>query len=134
MQLARNTFEQKSNCMKTLLIVEDNMMMREFLKSYFSSEYEVVTCDNANNALTSLDQGNEPDLILLDYELDGSDGFKFLTTLKTSGFYKDVPVIFLSGNLNSSVRISCLEAGAEDFVCKPFNPVELGIKVKKFMN
>jgi DNA-binding response OmpR family regulator len=51
--------------------------------------------------------------------------------IKQNEFLKNIPVIFLSGEDNSNTRISLLEAGADDFILKPFNPLELKLRIKK---
>lgn len=119
---------------KRIFIVDDNMMMREFLKSYFSKEYDVTSFASAEAALYAIHPTNQPDVLLLDYEMEGLSGFELLKNLKTSGFYKDIPVLFLSGKQKSEIRIECLKEGASDFICKPFNPTELGLKVKLHLN
>jgi CheY-like chemotaxis protein len=117
-----------------LLIVDDNLMMREFLRNYFSNKYLVKICENAEQAIAAIRFDQRPDLLLVDYEMAGMNGFELLKTLKTSGFYKDIPILFLSGNQESEIRIDCLKSGAEDFITKPFNPVELGLKVQRALN
>lgn len=119
---------------KRLYIVDDNLMMREFLKNFFSKDYEVTTFDSAESALYAIDPSKKPDMLLLDYEMEGLSGFDLLRNLKTSGFYQDIPVMFLSGKQKSEIRIDCLKEGASDFICKPFNPVELDLKVKQHIN
>lgn len=120
--------------MKTLYIVDDNLMMREFLKSYFQKDYQVNLFASGEEALAYMTPTNIPDLLLLDYELEGISGSETMKSLKASGFYKNIPVLFLSGKQKSEIRIQCLEAGAKDFISKPFNPVELGIKVKQHIS
>lgn len=115
---------------KRLLIIDDNPMMGGFLSHMFGKEYEVMWCSNAEEAMAWLRERNIPDLIICDYELTGITGCEFLTQTKNTSFYKDIPVIMLSGNSNSENRIKCLQAGAEDFVIKPFNPTELSLKVE----
>lgn len=117
--------------MKTIYIVDDNKMMREFLRSFFKKEYNVEVFASGEEALAHMSPTNIPDMLLLDYGLEGISGSDTLKTLKASGYYKDIPVMFLSGEQKSAIRIQCLEAGAKDFILKPFNPTELGIKVKQ---
>jgi CheY-like chemotaxis protein len=116
-----------------IFIVDDNEMMREFLSSYFGQEYDVTSFDSAEDVLSSLTPGFKPDLIIADYSMEGLDGLALLRNLKTSGYYQDIPVVFVSGQQKSDTRIQCLEEGAEDFVTKPFNPQELALKVKRIL-
>jgi DNA-binding response OmpR family regulator len=77
--------------------------------------------------------GNRPDLIILDLRMPEMNGDEFLIYLKKNGLYKDIPVVVLSGEESSDIRIKMLELGAEDFILKPFNPMELKIRIKKVL-
>lgn len=120
--------------MKTLIVVDDNLMMREFLNELFSKQYKVETFENGKEAMSYIASNDQPDAMLLDYEMDGMSGHEVLKTIKSSGFHKDIPVILLSGKKKSETRISCLELGAKDFISKPFNPVELELRIQNAMN
>ena len=61
------------------------------------------------------------------------NGDEFLAYLKRNGLYKDIPVVVLSGEESSDIRIKMLEEGAEDFILKPFNPMELKIRIRKVL-
>ena len=116
-----------------IFIVDDNEMMREFLSSYLDAEYDVTSFSSAEEVLSTLTPGFQPDLLIADYSMDGLDGLELLKNLKTSGYYHEIPVLFVSGQHKSDTRIKCLEEGAEDFVTKPFNPQELALKVKRIV-
>jgi len=60
-------------------------------------------------------------------------GDEFLHYLKCNELFKDIPVIMLSSEESTTERINLLEAGAEDFILKPFNPMELKARIKKFL-
>lgn len=117
----------------SILAIDDNTMMRTFLSHLFGKKYKVVVKESAEDALIWLDKRNYPDLIICDYELEGMDGFALLERLQTSGFYKKIPFIILSGKGKSENRIKCLEAGATDFIVKPFNPVELELRINRLI-
>lgn len=120
--------------MKTLAIVDDNLMMREFLINYFSNQYHVVSCESGEEMIKYLKQSKNPDAILLDYDLEGMNGNQVLDNIKSSQYHKEVPVLLLSGHKQSDTRISCLKSGAQDFISKPFNPIELDLKIQKLMS
>lgn len=120
--------------MKTIYIVDDNEMMRAFLHSYFEKNYEIVCCESGEEALATMRNEKTPDLMLLDYQLEGISGYETLRNLKSSGFYKHIPVVFLSGQNQSQKRIDCLRSGATDFINKPFNPQELEVKVNNILS
>ena len=119
---------------KQILLIDDNPMMGGFLSHMFGKEYNVMWCTTAEEALSWLHKRNVPHLILSDFELTGMSGLDFVHEIKRTGFYKDIPVLMLSGKSNSEDRIKCLKAGAEDFVVKPFNPAELKIKVENLLD
>lgn len=116
---------------KQILIIDDNPMMGGFLTQLFIKNYDVHWCSNAEEALGWLLKKNLPDLIISDFSLTGMTGLEFVKQLKKSGFYRDIPVIMLSGSSKSDHRIQCLKAGAVDFISKPFNPTELELKVQQ---
>lgn len=119
---------------KQLLFIDDNIMMGQFLTQLFAKKYEVRWCTNAEEALNWLYEQNMPSLIICDYELIGMNGLDFLKQIKNTGFFREIPVIMLSGKGSSENRIDCLREGAEDFILKPFNPTELKIKVDHLLN
>ena len=116
-----------------LLFIDDNPMMGGFLSHLFGKKYEVMWCTNAEEGLAWLNDHNIPSLVICDYELTGMSGLDFLKNIKSTGFFKDIPVIMLSGKSSSDNRIECLRAGAEDFILKPFNPTELNVRVENLL-
>lgn len=117
-----------------IYIVEDNRMMREFLLNLFSSEYELHVFDTGQKVLQALGSGLVPDLVMLDYALEGVNGHDLLSEIRSNDKLDQLPVIFLSGERKSDVKIKCLQDGADDFINKPFNPVELKLRVSKTIN
>ncbi|MEQ8469742.1 MAG: response regulator transcription factor [Marinoscillum sp.] len=118
---------------RQILLIDDNPMMGGFLSHLFGKKYDVMWCTQAEEALVWLQDRNIPDLIISDYELMGMSGYDFLIEIKKTGFFKEIPVIMLSGKSDSQNRIQCLQAGAEDFIMKPFNPAELELKVENLL-
>ena len=113
------------------MIIDDSEMMRVFLSHYFKKNYNVSTFNTGMEALEEIDRGMVPDIILLDLNMPGMSGHEMLTHIKTSVLNQDIRVIILSGMTETSDRIRCLEAGADDFVTKPFNPKELELRLLK---
>jgi DNA-binding response OmpR family regulator len=60
-------------------------------------------------------------------------GLELIEQLKNSGFFKSIPLIVLSGEESTETRIKCLDAGADDYVVKPFNPMELEARLKAIL-
>ena len=119
--------------MSSILVVDDNQMMCEFLKNLLSSDYRVETSNDCKEAMTIIDGAIPPNLILLDYSLDTGNCINFLKFLTTSEFHKHIPVLVLSGKQESEYRISCLQEGAKDYLTKPFNPIELKLRIKNLI-
>jgi DNA-binding response OmpR family regulator len=117
----------------TLLVVDDENAIQKILTFYFKNTYRVVTCNNGRDALAWLYQGNMPRFIVADINMPVLNGMEFLKEIKSSGLYAGVPLLFLSGNDSSDTRIACLEAGADDFMIKPFNPRELQARMNTIL-
>ena len=112
-----------------VLIVDDNASNRDVLERRLAREgHQVVTAANGTSALELV--GKETfDLILLDLIMPKMSGFELLRRLKAAEHTSDIPVIVISAldEIDSVVR--CIEAGAEDYLTKPFNPILLRARI-----
>ncbi len=126
-----NTMERITK--KQLLIIDDKIAIAKIISVYLSEEYDVTYFDTPVKAIQWLYDGNRPDLIILDIRMPEMNGDEFLIYLKKNGLYKDIPVVVLSGEESSDIRIKMLELGADDFILKPFNPMELKIRLRKVL-
>ena len=116
-----------------ILIVEDDNSIRLLLNHLLSDEHQTQTVENGFDALATMQQGNIPDLIISDLSMPKMDGNDFISNIKTSSFFNQIPIIILSASDKSSERINCLKKGVNDFLVKPFNPEELLIRVKNIL-
>jgi DNA-binding response OmpR family regulator len=114
---------------KKIMIADDNEVIRMLLEEYLKSDFFVDTFEDGVEILNSLNEGNIPDLIIADIRMPNLDGWGLLNNLKLSLFFKNIPILILSGIEKSQERIRFLEAGAEDYLIKPFSPEELKIKI-----
>ncbi len=113
-----------------LLVVDDDRRIRELLKRYLSEQgYRVTTAEHAAQARERL-AGLEFDLIVLDVMMPGETGFEFAKSLRTAS---DVPVLMLTARTESDDRIEGLEAGADDYLPKPFEPRELLLRIRTIL-
>ncbi len=120
--------------MKTkILLVDDKNEFRTLLKVMLEKEFEIRDAFNGANALEVLNDGFEPDLIVTDLMMPDVDGKSFVTQLKSSGLYKDIPVIVLSSIDKSMEKIELLKLGADDYLIKPFNPSELLVRIENVL-
>jgi DNA-binding response OmpR family regulator len=113
-----------------ILIVEDDVFMQAILEEILSSTYEIEMRSNGMDALAYMQNGNIPDLIIADLNTPKMSGLDLIEQVKISDFFNSVPIIILSGEESSDKRIKCLDAGADDFIVKPFNPAELEARIR----
>lgn len=113
----------------TILLIDDCEMMRRFLAPIFTEKYNVVSQGNASEAVLWLKTNPAPAAILLDYELPEMTGIELLKHLRQNEESSNIPVLMLSGVKDTERRWQCIEAGANDFLAKPFHPKELALRV-----
>lgn len=114
----------------TILIVDDQMESRDILKRYLQLNNAIVLEANTGTSMFSVLAEKEVDLILLDLILPEMDGDELLELLKQDEKLRAIPVIVVSGNKETDRVIRCIEAGAEDYLFKPFNPVLLQARIR----
>lgn len=114
---------------KTLLALDDEISILKILDFYFNKTYNVVAKQNGKEALEWMQQGVIPDVIIVDVNMPEINGLEFIKQIRSSGFFKDVPLIMLLGNEGTTDKIKCLKAGADDYLIKPFNPEELEARI-----
>ncbi len=117
----------------SVLVVEDDLFIQSILNEILSVNYEVTIFSNGMDGLNFLQSGNITDTILSDLNVPSLDGFSFLEQVRNSGFFKSIPFIILSGKDDIENKLKCLDAGADDFLTKPFNPKELDARLKNIL-
>jgi two-component system chemotaxis response regulator CheY len=110
---------------RQILIVDDEITILKLLNFVLSRDYELVIKTSGVDALSWLEEGNSPSLILSDLEMPYFDGSSFIYNLKISGFYRDTPVIILSGAQNLNERVASMPFSLDACISKPFNPSQL---------
>jgi diguanylate cyclase (GGDEF)-like protein/PAS domain S-box-containing protein len=116
-----------------VLIVDDEEKNRRLLDLLLSSEgYQTSKAANAEEALVAIAAG-APDLILLDVMMPGMDGFELATMLKADPATSNIPIIMLTAQVDHGARLSGLKAGVEEFLTKPFESVELSLRVRNLL-
>ncbi|MDD2296406.1 MAG: response regulator [Sphaerochaetaceae bacterium] len=118
---------------KRLLILDDKIAIAKIISVYLSNDFDITYFDTPVKGIEWLYEGNTPDLIILDIRMPEMNGDEFLSYIKKNGLFKDIPVIILSGEESSATRIRMLEEGADDYILKPFNPMELKIRIRKVL-
>jgi len=112
----------------TVLLVDDNADMREYLCTLLSSRFHVRTAADGLEALREIERAR-PDLVLTDVMMPGLDGFGLLKALRDDTATRDLPVIFLSARAGEEARIEGIDAGVDDYLVKPFSTRELHARV-----
>ncbi|MFA1819341.1 response regulator transcription factor [Virgibacillus oceani] len=114
--------------MKTvkILIVEDEAEIRHLLQLYLQELYEIAVAETGTEAIDKVKR-DPPDLILLDILLPEKNGLEVCREIRM--FNEDVSILFISSKREFEDRITGLEAGADDYIIKPFDPGEVRARV-----
>ena len=114
----------------TILVVDDNLLNRELATELLMGEgYQVAEAESGEEALSIL-ESREVDTILLDVMMPGIGGYETCRRIKAHPYWRLIPVVMLTALADVDSRIKSLEAGADDFISKPFNESELLARVK----
>ena len=112
-----------------ILLADDNADMRDYLARLLSCCYKVETVADGIAAMDAV-RANPPDLVLSDVMMPGMDGFELLRSLRSTPQTQEIPIILLSARAGEESRIEGLEAGADDYLIKPFSARELLARIE----
>ncbi|WP_192085480.1 response regulator [Algoriphagus sp. Y33] len=115
--------------MKSVLIVDDNLQIRQYLNGILKDYYKIVDAESAEEARLQL-KSHLPDLIISDVVMQGESGVDFCKYLKDSPSYQHIPVILLTGTNSEEIKLMGIEVGADDYITKPFDKDYLIARVK----
>jgi DNA-binding response OmpR family regulator len=121
------------NTKKDLLIIDDEPSICKILEHFLKKDFNVTIKHDGSEGMLWLEEGNNADLIIADLYMPNLSGKEFLKVAKASNLYSDIPIIILSGSDDSSERIQCLNLGVDDFMVKPFNPMEVHAKINAIL-
>jgi DNA-binding response OmpR family regulator len=128
----KNNIDLKMENKKKILVVDDKSVIAKVVSMYLK-EYDCIYHSSALQSIKWLANNDLPDLIVTDLRMPEMSGREFLKYLKSNEFYKNIPVIILSSEDSTSDRIKLLEEGAVDYIVKPFNPIELKMRIKNVL-
>jgi signal transduction histidine kinase/DNA-binding response OmpR family regulator len=112
--------------LSTILIVEDNLVMRQFLKNILSPYYNIISAENGAVAYSLLLQKKETiQLVITDVMMPVMDGLELFTKIKSDLKNVDIPVIMLTANSDENDRLKMLNIGVDSYITKPFSLDEL---------
>ncbi len=112
----------------TILIVDDLKLNIYVLDKILSESYETILAYNGTDALNLVNK-NDIDLILLDIEMPGMDGYEVCTILKENNDTKNIPVIFITSHTDEQSIEKAYDVGCSDYITKPFKKTELKARV-----
>ena len=112
-----------------LLVVDDQRINILVLNELFRNDCEVFMATNGEQAL-QICRAQLPDLVLLDVQMDGIDGFEVCRRLKADAESRNIPVIFITAQGGEADEVRGLQLGAVDFIAKPINPVIVRARVQ----
>lgn len=119
---------------KRILIVDDKSTIAKVIQVYISDLYDCIYFEDPLKAIAWMQEGNIPDLIISDIYMPNMSGAEFLDYLKKNDLFKSIPFVILSSEDSTSQKIALLEKGADDYISKPFNPMELKVRLIKIIS
>ncbi len=126
--MSENDKFQKESEKLHILVIDDDPRLRRLLQRYLSENgFRISGADSAQEARRML-EFLQPDALVLDVTMPGEDGLQLTHSLREEG--KDMPIILLTARGEPEDRIAGLEAGADDYLGKPFEPKELLLRLK----
>ncbi len=118
---------------KRILVIEDHEENRRLLRDLLTSfGYELIEAVTGEEGLTAAEM-QRPDLILMDIQLPGIDGYETTRRIKANPALYHIPVIAVTSYALSGDDVKALEAGCDAYVTKPFDPAELLEKIRGYL-
>ena len=115
--------------MINILVIEDDVSIREIINYNLSNKFSVLTADNAEEGIEICEE-KKIDLILLDWMLPGMSGLSFLKTIRKKDLTASIPVIFITAKNEEEDKLAGFNSGADDYLSKPFSHKELMVRVE----
>ena len=116
--------------MARILVVDDLPLNLEYLQEELQTlGYDVITAADGEEALRKVSSAG-PDLVLLDLSMPGMDGLEVLRTLREDPDYRGLPIVLLTARKELDDRVKGLDAGADDYITKPFQIDEVAARIK----
>lgn len=116
--------------MKKILMIDDDKVSLSTAKGVLANEYKMISVLDGTQGLKFL-ENNECDLILLDINMPGMNGFEVLEQIRKQEKNVNIPVIFLTSDNDADTETKCFESGAMDFISKPFVPSVIKSRVNR---
>ncbi|MCD4829082.1 MAG: response regulator [Candidatus Cloacimonetes bacterium] len=124
-----------SNLLKNarVMIVDDDITTLTLIERFVKKlGYAGIAFQDSQDAFARIDEVN-PDALLLDYLMPNLDGYEFCLQLRQQKKWQNLPVIFITAMETTDTLVRVFEAGANDYIIKPFNPRELGVRLRNML-
>jgi len=117
-----------------VLVIDDSSTVRAIYRSNLKKIKNtiVANCENAEEAI-EICKTEDFDIIIIDYEMPGMNGVDLILALRTLEKFRTVPMIMVTATTDQTVKLNALAAGVNDFLTKPFDPVELRARVSNML-
>ncbi|MBA3872187.1 MAG: response regulator transcription factor [Anaerolineae bacterium] len=116
-----------------ILVVDDDQQIVRLVRSYLEQAgMTVLMAYDGESAMHTIKK-ERPDLIILDVMLPGHNGFSITRWLRADSHLSDIPILMLTAKVEDTDKISGLELGADDYLTKPFNPLEVVARTKAIL-
>jgi len=120
--------------MASILVVDDDLdVLKVFKRDLMKEGHQVVCASNAMDALQA-STDHTPDLVLLDIGLPGIDGIELCRRLRSNPATASTPILFVTVHSDIESKIAAFDAGADDYLAKPFDLHELNLRVKVLLS
>ena len=116
---------------KKVVVLEDNEYIVRVIAANFSDDYDCMWSTDPRKVIGDIKCGRTPDAVIISLNKMGMTAPEFLAAVRSDCGSRHLPVIVISSEKTSAVRVKMLKAGADDFVVKPFNPEELFLRVAR---
>jgi len=120
---------EASDSRPTILIVDDDTEIINYMRLLFSKDYRLITCLDAESALDEM-RAEEPNLVLSDVAMPGKDGYELCQEIKQDIQLSHIPVILVTAKVTAENQVEGLSVGADAYVTKPFEPAVLSALIQ----
>ena len=136
-ETASRTNGSSNGKQSTIMIVEDNKEVQNFIQSFLQTDYKILCFDDGQEALDFLKEQKENnigiDLILSDINMPRLNGYELIEALKADQNWQQIPLIMLTARTKERSKLQALRMGVDDYLTKPFSPVELKVRIANIL-